>query len=432
MFQVKTMPPTKASLKSFKFFSEAEFTAYQESEAESERKKLIEIEASLVIENGLYFNIDALLNDKSHKNVGQAIFSYLDFESLIQARMIKKSWYSFLDRNRELWIAKLREKLDFLKKGSLCDYNHTYIHPKYPKIQVLFKSNENSLQWESYARVIEQNGSVSEFITFIQRMEDSYDRKNTYSDDFEVKIIEATYQFELSPLEAAIKHGKYHWCDLKFLKLLKNHKLLCGIDHLAKDFVFWAVAKMQGTKALECVLSILKNNPLYCHYDLQYDNSVLDPINYAIKEQELFKLRLLIPLAVSSYWNSDTLDHFGFREGHTPLTDAIMIGNYEIFITLLPLTNIENNPDFPYGSYLHVAIKYGQTEIFKHLCTILKDWKQLKNRDGLTVYQVLMDKNYAVEINKMEPGPICSDRKYAHKEITDEFRQKIVEFMKEN
>ena len=90
------------------------------------------------------------------------------------------------------------------------------------------------------SEAIELNGNVADFIAFIQRREDCFDRKNHYSDDIEMRLLESFYEFEHSPIAAAINYGKYYWTDIKFLKLLKKHEFVLGIELLAKIFVFWA------------------------------------------------------------------------------------------------------------------------------------------------------------------------------------------------
>ena len=286
------MPPTKTSLKLFQVVSEEGLEAYLESEAEAKAKRVMEIEQELMVEKDIYFNIGLIMNDKNLSKIGAMIMSYLNFESLIEARMVSKTWYRFLEKERGLWISSLRHKLEFLKEGSWCDYNKTCIDKKYPRIQVLFKANEKYNSWEQLSLVIKSNGSVADFISFIQRMEDSYDRKNSYCGNWEMKIVKATFEFEHSALEAAIFYGKYFWRDLKFLKILKKHNFIHGIEDLAKEFVYWAVSEMKDTEALEFVLSIITEIPLYSVYDLQYGSLVYDPILYAIRKQEIKKLKV--------------------------------------------------------------------------------------------------------------------------------------------
>ena len=319
------MPPTRSSLKSLQFISKEELAIKCEAEAKKQLKRFAEIEADLLVENNIFFQFEKLMKNKSVKTLGMKIFSYLEFESLIQARFVSKTWWNFLEEEKELWMKISVKRMHFLKESSLCDYNNKFINEKYPKIQVIFRSNQNYIQWEMLSQLIEEKGNVADFITFIQRREDCYDRKNVYSDDLEVRIFEAYYEFEHSPLEAAMNYGKHYWRDLKFLEMLRNHKFLIGIEIHAKRLVFWAVAKMKGLEALRCVLSILPNKPIYTQYDLEYGNSVFDAINYAISVQDLAKLKLLIPLATKLFWNSGSPDVDGFREGHSPLADAIMV-----------------------------------------------------------------------------------------------------------
>ena len=86
------MPPTKTSLKLFQVVSEEGLEAYLESEAEAKAKRLMEIEQELMVEKDIYFNIDLIMNDKNLSKIGAIIMSYLNFESLIEARMVSKNW----------------------------------------------------------------------------------------------------------------------------------------------------------------------------------------------------------------------------------------------------------------------------------------------------------------------------------------------------
>lgn len=101
---------------------------------------------------------------------------------------------------------------------------------------------------------------------------------------------------------------------------------------------------------------------------------------------------MLIPLATIEYWNTGTPYSFNFREGYTPMMDAIMTADLEIVKTLLPLTDLKS------GICLHVAVRYGQLEIFKHLCGLFEDLKNLKDKKGRTIHKILLDKNYLYEL----------------------------------
>ena len=88
---------------------------------------------------------------------------------------------------------------------------------------------------------------------------------------------------------------------------------------------------------------------------------------------------------------------------HTPLADAIMIGNVEIVKTIMPYTKVTANPKGQrFGSYLHVAVKFGKLEILKLLIEHFQaknfDWQQLKEKEGRSTYDLLKDENFEVEI----------------------------------
>jgi ankyrin repeat protein len=134
----------------------------------------------------------------------------------------------------------------------------------------------------------------------------------------------------------------------------------------------------------------------------------------------------LIPLATSDYWNSGTPYSFNFRDGHSPLMDAIMSGNFDIVKMLIPLTNLR------YGCYLHGAVRYGHFEIFKHLCGLLDKWKTLKDKKGRTVNQILCEKNYLVEVNDMMSGEINGSPKFASKIVSDNIIQEMLKFIDKN
>ena len=123
-------------------------------------------------------------------------------------------------------------------------------------------------------------------------MEESYDRKNQYCGNWEMRIIDATYEFEYSPLEAAICHGKYFRRDLKFLEILNKNNFLVGID-LLKNLCSGQCLKWKPFKLWNLFYqSLCTRQPLYSHYDLQYESLVHDPIQYAIRMQDLPKLKV--------------------------------------------------------------------------------------------------------------------------------------------
>ena len=139
---------------------------------------------------------------------------------------------------------------------------------------------------------------------------------------------------------------------------------------------------------------------------------------------------MLIPLATNDYWNSASPYSFNFREGHSPLADSIMTGNLEMVQIIIQLTNLNVKPHVKSGNYIHVALRYGQFEIFVFLCAIFKNWRTLKCSKGQTVNQILANKDFKIEVNDMESGPICGSKKYAKKDVCEEFRGKMMNFIR--
>ena len=91
---------------------------------------------------------------------------------------------------------------------------------------------------------------------------------------------------------------------------------------------------------------------------------------------------MLIPLvSKKTFWRSGG--------PHTPLADAIKVGNMEMVKAIIPYTKVDTTSK-KFGSYLHVAVKYGRLEIFKHLCQHVENWESLKDNKGRTADQLLL------------------------------------------
>ena len=80
-----------------------------------------------------------------------------------------------------------------------------------------------------------------------------------------------------------------------------------------------------------------------------------------------------------------------------------MIGNVEIAKAIMPYTKLTANPKGRrWGSYLHVAVKFGQLEILKILMEHFQaknfDWQQMKEKEGRSAYELLKDKDFQVEV----------------------------------
>ena len=107
---------------------------------------------------------------------------------------------------------------------------------------------------------------------------------------------------------------------------------------------------------------------------------------------------MLIPLTSKKFWNSgEEVRSFHSRYYNSPLADAIMIGNIDVVNEIIPLTKINANPKLRFGSYLHVAVKFGRLQIFKKIFALVKNWENLKDSNGCNVHQLLLDENYHIE-----------------------------------
>ena len=63
------MPPTKPSLKSFKVVSIEGLNAYQEAETKAKAKRLKEIEDGLMVENGVYLDMNEVVTNPNLKTL---------------------------------------------------------------------------------------------------------------------------------------------------------------------------------------------------------------------------------------------------------------------------------------------------------------------------------------------------------------------------
>ena len=108
--------------------------------------------------------------------------------------------------------------------------------------------------------------------------------------------------------------------------------------YYAKGLLFWALTDIETFKF---VLSLVKD-----HTQLQLEtySTFFDPIWGAIHEQEmgLIKLEYLIPFTTKKFWNSGRWIA-SCEVDHTPLADAIMIGNIgmvKVWISLFLYTKL--------------------------------------------------------------------------------------------
>jgi len=136
----------------------------------------------------------------------------------------------------------------------------------------------------------------------------------------------------------------------------------------------------------------------------------------------------MIPFATKKFWNSSK--KFSTHSvNHSPLADAIMVGNFEMVKAIMPYTKIKANPKRRFGSYLHVAVKYGQFESFKFIVQEMKkkkfDWLKLKDQENRSAYEFLTDENFRVELYDPKLGKPFQYKK----EESDKYKQHMQKFI---
>ena len=66
--------------------------------------KNFDLVGTLIIEKGL-----------TGENLSLKIFSYLDISSRLRIRMVSKTWYRFLTRQKKMWMAEIRKIVSLLE-----------------------------------------------------------------------------------------------------------------------------------------------------------------------------------------------------------------------------------------------------------------------------------------------------------------------------
>ena len=87
------------------------------------------------------------------KGVAGEIMSYLDYESLLAARMVSKDWYKFLEKQRSnIWVQKMWIKYE------------TSLRSRNPDLYSV------KVDWKELGRKIEKNGTVADIVSFVPKL----------------------------------------------------------------------------------------------------------------------------------------------------------------------------------------------------------------------------------------------------------------------
>ena len=259
-------------------------------------------------------------------------------------------------------------------------------------------------EWRSFGEeIIEKNGKVADIVTLISTFKENNPNKRNKT------LQDQRTNYFRSPIDA-IKHlsqrkDANNWQSLNYVKILVKYGVLdnaMGQENFLNEgyLLSWSLWEIE---ALKFVVSILREKfqfkmTDYGHY-FRYSES--SPMWDAMmqKEKALEKVNILAPLTSKKFWNSGKKMRFSGND-HTLLADAIMTGNVEIAKKIIPYTKVEGNPKGRrFGSYLHLAAKYGQPAILEALIFkgLIMNYKELKDEEGRTVYDLLKDENFQVE-----------------------------------
>ena len=361
-----------------------------------------------------FFDMEGLMTNYgiTGKNVTSHIFSYLDFDSMAAARMVSKTWYQTLEDERGLVITLMKKCFEDVQKKMT-----------YWFIRDIGHFNE----WQRLGQIIEENGKVGEIVTFLTKLVS----KGSHLSSLPASTIHG-YVGSLSYRYTGYycHNDKEFWESYKFLKLLVIHDFLHGLGdyYNASYLLYWSLFEME---ALKLVASTLVNELQFelVNYGEVFRNYGSSPIWASIRiiGNEVERLKMLIPLATKKFWNSGK--PIGSVD-HTPLADAIMIGNVEMVKAIMPLTKLKANPKSRFGSYLHVAVRYGQFEIFKIIFKQLQgkkfDWLQLKDQAERTALELLQDENFQLEnYDRDLEKPVRADR-----DESKNYKRQMLKFIK--
>ena len=95
----------------------------------------------------------------------------------------------------------------------------------------------------------------------------------------------------------------------------------------------------------------------------------------------------------------------------------------------MPLTRITANPKARFGSYLHLAVKFGRFYIFKLIFDELKrrkyDWLKLTDSNSHSAYEYAKQKDFRMEDYDKESGKPYKIRK----EKSDIYRDAMITYI---
>ena len=127
------------------------------------------------------------------KGVAGEIMSYLDYESLLAARMVSKDWYKFLEKQRSnIWVKKMWLKYE------------TSLRSRNPDLYSI------RFDWKELGDKIHKNGTVADIVSFVP------------------KLAKATFEeFPLETIRVSIIYYFFHLKESLQRFLSENLIILC-------------------------------------------------------------------------------------------------------------------------------------------------------------------------------------------------------------
>ena len=167
-----------------------------------------------------FFNMEHLMTNYGAigKNVTSKILSYLDFKSMVAARMVSKTWYAFIEKEQRLWFKLMTKCFEEFNKRKL------QISPSAP------------LNFQAWAilgtKIFGKNGKVADIVTFISAFRENNLSNRTWSENYEYErtwSLQST-NYRPSSTETVI-HFKQQkntnlWQTLNFVKILAKYDVL--------------------------------------------------------------------------------------------------------------------------------------------------------------------------------------------------------------
>ena len=168
-----------------------------------------------------FFNMEGLMTNYGAigKNITSNILSSLDFKSMVAARMVSKTWYAFIEKERGLWAKLMTKCFEEVKKKN---------------VQLSSSAPLGLQDWILlYCKIIQKNGKVADIVTFISTFRESHLNNRTWSEKCEYErnwSHQSTNYYYRSSTETMI-HFKQQkdtnlWQTLNFVKILAKYGVL--------------------------------------------------------------------------------------------------------------------------------------------------------------------------------------------------------------